>query len=116
MVFDGLDESSIEEQKELVAVLRQLTTGTDDCKAAVFSRDLPNIRQSLKSFGEVSLKDEAGFVEQSIKAFVQHEITALRDGLDEEEQEPETFDRIQKRILQKAGGKIWVGSIVQKSY
>ena len=108
LVVDGLDECNDEEQKEILSVLLQfvdIKSDSTECKAVAFSRDVAVINKSLKKVLMISLKDEIAAAENSIKAYVQHELHQIRNEFDEPCVGDEIFTRIEHRLVSKADGQ-----------
>jgi hypothetical protein len=108
IMIDGLDECPVDDQKEVIAALRDFTSKgptTVDCKAAFFSRDLDYIRKALKKSTMVSLKDQSPAITSAIQAFVRHKMDEIKDERDDGSDDDQFFDTITSRIIAKADGK-----------
>lgn len=107
LIVDGLDECTDEEQREVISAIRFLTENNPssiDCKAIIFSRDIPTISKGLKKSAKISLKEEVAAVESSIKTYVHHDIHEIRDELDEFADDFHLLDEIERKIVTKADG------------
>ena len=112
---DGLDECEEGEQKAILSSIGTFVNDhpangtnsrTGNTKAAIFSRATEPLNKALKKSITINLSQESLSVQQSIAAFVHSEITGIRQQLDDSYVDDEVLDRIEKRIVASADGKI----------
>lgn len=115
ILVDGLDECEDHEQKGILTSIRDLintaganaTTepGTGDVKCAVFSRSVSSLSKDLKKAATINLDLESQSVQKAIEAFVESEISTIREELDVSYVDNEVLDKVKDRILASADGK-----------
>lgn len=106
IIIDGVDECTLENIKSVLNFANSCTNqlAGDQCKVAIFSRDIRTIRNNLRKSNKLDLNQQKIDIDRAIGILVHHKINLLRTERTELNAPEAEFEQLEAAIVTKSNG------------